>query len=595
MLGSLLALALAATPEILLPPWPLSPDGDLVAVRGGDPLRAERGAVEPIAPGLFRVVPPDGAPEVRLSAGAATAVAQVEPPPSALSISFAPASPVKGRNREVALEIAVVAAPGAEPVRRPPELVASSGRVRGIASAGEGRFRAVYELPATRHPEVVTLLAIAPRCPTCPTPRAVGYALIPLPGAIALPGTSEPGVRTTLVIGGRSFGPAVADAAGRFTVPVVVPPGARTGIAESVDALGNRKRKEVDLHLPAVSRLACAAWPRAVPADGESRASVWCVASSPSGQAEPGARLALSARAGEVSGPAPFRGALQRATYRAPRGGGGADAGLVAEYPEAGPASRGELRLALATGAPAEIAADVSGEPVPLGASVPAETAVRDANGDLVGRPSGPPGAGEGFVAPDRFAAPREPGDYRASAPLSFALAPGAEAATLSLRREGGQWVAVARTVDARPAAGVALRFGSGAAATTDSRGEARAPARGPRETVAAPNGARAAGFEGFASPPAPFEIARTISVELRPAAPVDILARIEGRFLRWTVVDAAGGALAARPVALRSSGVALGPPERDADGGRAELRGGRGTVAVVDVSTGIAAVLEVP
>jgi hypothetical protein len=55
------------------------------------------------------------------------------------------------------------------------------------------------------------------------------------------------------------------------------------------------------------------------------------------------------------------------------------------------------------------------------------------------------------------------------------------------------------------------------------------------------------------------------------------------------------GGALPGRPVAVRGRGVALGPPERDADGGRAELRGGRGTVAVVDMATGIGAVVEVP
>jgi hypothetical protein len=595
MIGSLLFLALAAAPEILLPPWPLSPDGELVAVRGAEPLRAEPAAVEPVAPGLHRVVPAEGASEVRLGAGAASAVARVEPPPAAISISFAPASPVKGRHREVALEIAVAAAPGAEPERRPPEIVASSGRVRGIVAAGEGRFRGVYELPPTRHPEVAVLLALSPRCPTCPTPRALGYALVPLSAAISLPGTSDPGVKTTVVIGGRSFGPAVADRAGKFDVPVVVPPGARTGVAESVDALGNRKRKEVDLHLPTVSRLACGAWPRALPADGRSRAAVWCVAASAAGEAEPDAKLVLSARAGEISGAARFRGALQRALYRAPRGGGGAEAGLLAEYPEGGPASREEIRLALATGAPAEIAADVPGQPVALGATVPAQTAVRDGNGDLVGRPSAPQGAAVGFVAPDRFVAPAEPGDYVLRAPLAFALAPGSEVATLALRSERGRWVAVARTVDARPAAGAALRFGSGATATTDARGEARAPARGPQETVTAENGARAAGFEGLSPPLPPLEISRTIAVGLRPPAPVDVLARVEGGFLRWRVMDASGRALQGRPIALRGRGVALGPPEHDSEGGRAELRGGRGTVAVVDVTTGIAAVVEVP
>ncbi|HEY6101196.1 MAG TPA: hypothetical protein VIW03_17295, partial [Anaeromyxobacter sp.] len=506
-----------------------------------------------------------------------------------------PAAPVKGRDRHVALDIVVGAAAGESADPRPPEIVASSGRVRDVAPAGPGRFRAVYELAPTRYPEVAVLLALSPRCPTCATPRAIGYAVVPLSAAIDLPGTSHPGVRTFVGIGGRRFGPAVADGAGRFRIPVVVPPGARVGIGESVDELGNRRRTEIDLRVPPVNRLACEAWPRAVPADGRSVAAVWCVASSAAGEAEPDASLVLAARAGQISRPAPFRKALQRALFRAPRGGGGREAVVAASYPGGGPASATEVLVALATGAPAEVAAEVPDEPVALGATVPAETAVRDANGDLVGRPAGPPGATDGFVSPDRFAARTEPGDYAQRAPLAFVLAPGAEVSTLSLRRDGADWVAVARTVDARPVQGAALRFGSGATATTDGRGEARVHAAGSRETAVAANGARAAGFEGVAPPVPPFEIARTVVVALRPAAPVDVSARVEGGYLRWRITDAAGRALPGRAVALRGRGIALGSPERDSDGGRAELRGGRGAVAVIDAATGVGAVVEVP
>lgn len=595
MLASLLVLALAASSEILLPPWPLSPDGELVPVRGATPVTAEGASVEPIAPGLYRVVPAEGAREVRLRSGEAAAVAPVEAPPAEISVEFSPAAPVKGRDARVTLDLSVVAAPGAEPDPRPPEIVASVGRVSAVTATGPGRFQAVYELPATRHPEVAVLLVLSPRCPTCPTPRAVGHAVVPLSAAISLPGESDPGVTTTLVLAGRTFGPAVADRRGRFTVPIVVPPGAHVAVAESVDALGNRKRKEVDLHLPPVNRLACEAWPRAIPADGRSRAAIWCVGSSEAGRPEADARIALSARAGELSRVAPFRGALQRATFRAPRGGGGREAILAASYPDAGPASGDEIHVALVTGAPAEIVAEVPGQPVALGASVPAQTAARDANGDVVGRPAGPAGADAGFVAPDRFVARREPGDYVQRAPLVFTLAPGTDAATLSLRRERAGWVAAARTVDARPAAGVTLRFGSGRSATTDARGEARAPGAGPRETVSAANGARAAGFEGVTPPAAPFEIARTVTVLLRPPSAVDVVARVEGRWLRWRIVDAGGSVLPGRAVALAGKDVALGPPERDGDGGRAEVRGGRGMVAVIDEATGIAAVVEVP
>src|SRR5512138_1033575 len=116
MAGPLLVLALAlapaASPEILVPPWPLSPDGDLVAVRGGAPLAAERAAVERVAPGLFRVVPEPGAVSVALEAGGARAAPAVEPPPGEIRIGVAPPAPVKGRDREIRIDVVVATAAG---------------------------------------------------------------------------------------------------------------------------------------------------------------------------------------------------------------------------------------------------------------------------------------------------------------------------------------------------------------------------------------------------------------------------------------------------------------------------------------------------
>jgi hypothetical protein len=593
MTGPLLALALAAAPEIFLPPWPLSPDGELVAFRGEGALSADGATVEPAGAGLFRVVPARGAERVTLRAGGAEAVAPVEPPAGMVVVAVRPAAPVKGRDAAVEIEVEVrrsTGEPDAEAT--PPEVAVSSGRIRDLAASGPGRFRAIYEPAATRYPEVAVLLALVPRCPLCPTPRAVGYAIVPLAAAVALPGQSEPGARTTVTVAGRAFGPAVADASGRFSVRVVIPPGARFASASSVDALGNTRIKEIDLRLPEVDRLACAAWPRAIPADGRSEAGVWCVASTPGGAPAEEARLALAASSGEAGPLAPERGALQRARYRAPSGGGGKDAVLRATYPDGVAASRDEIRIALAAGAPAAISATVAREPVPLGATVPAETSVRDARGDLLGPATGPPGASEGFVAPDRFVAAAAGRSQRA--PISFALAPGHEVASLTLRRDGPDWLAVARTVDGRPAADVPLRFGGGAVATTDARGEARASATAARETVVAPGGARAAGWAGVSPPAAPFEISTAVEIALRPPSRVDVIASVEAGALRWRIEDAGGRPIPGRRVTLRADGIELGPAERDGEGGRAPIRGGRGVVAVVDDETGIAAVVEV-
>jgi hypothetical protein len=185
--------------------------------------------------------------------------------------------------------------------------------------------------------------------------------------------------------------------------------------------------------------------------------------------------------------------------------------------------------------------------------------------------------------------------DLVQEAPLRFALAPGTEAATLSLRKDRGEWVAQARTVDARPAAGVALRSGAGDERTTDARGEARFPGDGARLTVSAANGARACGFAGIDPPVQPFELAETIRVPLRPPTSVDVVARLEGRVVHWRVEDERGRAIPGRRVFVRGVGVELGPIERDGEGGRAAVRSGAGLLSVVDAESGVAAVVEVP
>jgi hypothetical protein len=233
---------------------------------------------------------------------------------------------------------------------------------------------------------------------------------------------------------------------------------------------------------------------------------------------------------------------------------------------------------------------------VPLGVSVAADAPVRDARGDVLGRATAPPGAAEGLVVSDRFVAPAvAPPGWRFVAPLRFALSPGSEAATVTLRQEGNRWIAAARTADARPAAGVAVRFGSGAQAVTDARGEASAAARSPVETVVAEGGARAAGWSGIASPVPPAAIARDVGVALRPPSPVDVVARVEGRTLAWRVEDADGRPLPGRRVVLRARGVSVGLAQPAGEGGQAALGDGAGTVAVVDAETGVAAVVEVP
>ncbi|HSN89793.1 MAG TPA: hypothetical protein VLS93_01075, partial [Anaeromyxobacteraceae bacterium] len=107
------------------------------------------------------------------------------------------------------------------------------------------------------------------------------------------------------------------------------------------------------------------------------------------------------------------------------------------------------------------------------------------------------------------------------------------------------------------------------------------------------PGGLRAAGWAGLGPPPAPYAIERTVAVAVGPPLPVDVVAWVAGGDLRWRLEDPPGTPRPGRRVLLRSAGVALGPPEPDGAGGRARIEGGRGTVAVVDAESGVAAVVE--
>jgi hypothetical protein len=590
-----LALALAAPPgpALGLPPWPLSPDGELVAAPPGVPLECRGGEAEPVAPGLWRILPAEGAAEVALRAGALEARAAVEPPPGRVIVAWDPPAPVKGRDREVTLALEVRTAAGDLDEGAPaPRLTTSAGRADAPEPAGPGRFRARLELPETRFPEVVALFALVPRCPRCATPRALGAARLPLPAAIVLPGRVDPGVAITVEVGGALFGPVRADAAGRFAVPVVVPPGAARAQARSVSAIGNEKRKPIDLGLPPVPRLACVASPSRLPADGRSRAALACTAFAPDGAPAAGARVELRAGRGAVEG-ARWDGALLRAAYVAPRGGAG-PVEVVATWKEAGGAGRATVALELVAGPPAAIDWEVAGEPLRPGEAAPAAATARDARGDRLGEAAAL-GAARSRLAAGRFTAGSELGDGQERVVLAFALPPSRQAASLALRRAGQGWVAEARDLDGRPAEGVALAFGGGARAATDARGEARAPGAGPSEWVTGPGGLRAAGWSWAPPPEEPFELSREVTVALRPPEAVDVAATLDGRTLRWSIRAPAGAASGARRVLLRSQGVRLGPIEPEREGGRCAVLGGSGPVAVVDEQTGAAAVVVVP
>jgi hypothetical protein len=182
-----------------------------------------------------------------LLAAAPAARGQDEPARLRVAVTPAVGDPVIGAEYETGLRIEVTG-PGPSTVA-PPRLFASVGRVAGLERAGERSFKARYIFPLERYPQAAIVAAELEEAP------ARGFAVIRL-HAPASPGfRTEPGASVTLRVGGREFGPQIADRQGQVRVSVVVPPGVTAGVARSVGRNGQATEQTVDLDPPVFPRL----------------------------------------------------------------------------------------------------------------------------------------------------------------------------------------------------------------------------------------------------------------------------------------------------------------------------------------------------
>jgi hypothetical protein len=306
--------------------------------------------------------------------------------------------------------------------------------------------------------------------------------------------------------------------------------------------------------------------------------------------------------AGGALEPAPLKGAALRgkvrsqrsqgatwsARYVPPEGGSGTD--TIAVTWSSSPGPKAELQVPLETGAPASISWEVEGEPSVPGARLRASARALDARGVLLGDATSVDGSFSGGalqVRPDF-------GDGQQRLKLRFALPAGGQAASLSLHRVGGEWVAVVRDVASRPVGGVEVRCGDGSGGRTDGRGEIRCAARGEVQTATAPGGLRAAGWAAAPVPMPAVAVEREVVLALRPAGGVDVAAELQGRWIRWRILSPEGEPLVGREVTVASGSVELGPIEAADRGGRCAVRSGTGTVAITDEESGATALVEV-
>lgn len=147
----------------------------------------------------------------------AAPLAMAAPP----EVTATPERVVLGREREVVLRVRVPENAG--PVRA----AASSGTFERdtVAGGDERTFRWVP--PDIRHPQMAVLLFWVDGDGSEKQPPEVARVLVPMLGRLSLDIATNPGAQVVVEVANTRFGPVRANARGRATVPVEVPPGVK--------------------------------------------------------------------------------------------------------------------------------------------------------------------------------------------------------------------------------------------------------------------------------------------------------------------------------------------------------------------------------
>ncbi len=295
----------------------------------------------------------------------------------------APTEPVVlGDTEEVVLHLHAEAPDGAPLAGTTPEVTASVGTIAAVDPAGPGRWTVRYRLPPQRHPHVAAITAymVAERGPV------VGFLALPLYGRGTLAVATKPNSKVTLYLGGKSFGPAAADAQGQAQVPIVAPPGPERAVAESVDEAGNQTTKSVALSVPPFNRVSLLAVDKVAAGDGTGLAQVLVfVVDKKGAPLFDAGDVELSADIGafdeRMPGIAP---GVFRAIYR-PGVVEKTEAHLTAKLASSS-VSQAQTQVRVLSGSPANLALDLSRDVFNADDETPIE--VRAAFTDRAGRPS---------------------------------------------------------------------------------------------------------------------------------------------------------------------------------------------------------------
>jgi len=230
-----------------------------------------------------------------------------------IDVRWSPNPPVLGRDAEVLVTVQVSDHRGNPVPDARLRLTASTGTFVDTQSLGDGRYVTAFIPANVRFPHVciVSIQVLS-------HPASSLFFTIPLHGLSRFPVDGKPGMPLELELGGRTFGPFVADDEGVAIIEAEVPPGVLNG------RLISRRLGRPDLAqsvvLPAIDYSRMMILPLApMVADGRSHALVQFLVIDEVGQPLEGARVTLSATLGVVTTPVDMGDGIYRARYSPPR------------------------------------------------------------------------------------------------------------------------------------------------------------------------------------------------------------------------------------------------------------------------------------
>ncbi len=193
------------------------------------------------------------------------------------------------------------------------------------------------------------------------------WIVVPLWGVGEVTVKSLPLSMVTLKVGDESFGPFKANRRGRVKIPIVVPPGIRTGTVG---------KQVIDLKVPRFNRIAVLPEQRTLVAGDRERTRIYFYIVDETGRPVPDARLDIRANRGSLSSVREINRGVYMSEFLPPDEIGNGTASVVAQL-EDDDASQRTIAFSIGSGAPAEVDIQLTPEEFVAGTAEPIELSFR--------------------------------------------------------------------------------------------------------------------------------------------------------------------------------------------------------------------------